>query len=126
MKLSSSAKSRLILIIDSNLITFILVALLSGVRNAKNSALSQEIYDHMKKIFPKLTDELTSAAVLLANIYTSSDDTEMALKVKRKMIKSGRQKAIGVSWTVINGEIFVRLKLVLLDHFFSLESLNFK
>ncbi|CAF4979417.1 unnamed protein product, partial [Rotaria sp. Silwood1] len=82
------------------------MALLSGIRNVKNSVLSQKIYDHMKKIFPDITDPLTSAMVLLANTYASSGDIEMASKIKREMIKSGKKKKIGVSWTVINGQIF--------------------
>ena len=87
------------------------MTLLSGARNAKNSVLSQAIYDHKKKIVLNSTVELASAAVLFANTYGLSGDIETASKVKRKMIQSGRKKTISVSWTIINNQIFVQLRL---------------
>ncbi|CAF1298082.1 unnamed protein product [Rotaria sordida] len=42
-------------------------ALLSGARNNRNIHLSQTIFDRIKKLFPELTNSLTSATVLLAN-----------------------------------------------------------
>ncbi len=60
------------------MIIFILVILLSGARNVKNSYLSQNIYDRMKKLFPQMIDPLKSATILLANVYASSGEIDKA------------------------------------------------
>ncbi|CAF4067259.1 unnamed protein product, partial [Adineta steineri] len=82
------------------------MALLSGARNANNSELSQNIYDRMRKIFPDMKNSLTSAAVLLANVYTSSGDIDAASNIRNELNRSGTMKKIGLSWTVINGHAF--------------------
>ncbi len=84
---------------------------LSGARNQKNTYLSQQIFDRMKKLFPDLTNLLVSAAVLLSNVYGSSGEIEKASDIKMQLIKSGLKKKIGLSWTSVNGEFFVSLEL---------------
>lgn len=88
-------------------IILILVTILSGARNEKHSLLSQNVYDRMKKLFPDMTDPLTAAAILLANTYASVGEIEMSSKIKRQLTKSNVKKKIGLSWTVINDQIFV-------------------
>jgi hypothetical protein len=87
------------------------VALLSGARNEKNSLLSQKMYDRMKKLFPDLTNPLISAAILLANTYASSGEIGKASSIRIQLNQSNMKKKPGLSWTVINGQIFVSLQL---------------
>ncbi len=88
----------------------ILVTLLSGARNEKNSHLSQQIFDRMKKLFPDLNDPLMAAAILLANVYGSSGDIEKASDIKIQLNKSSAKKKIGLSWSAANGKVFVSLE----------------
>jgi hypothetical protein len=83
------------------------VALLSGARNEKNLHLSNSVYNRMKKLFPHHTSPLTSAAVLLANVYASSGDSETASDIRIQLQRSGAKKKIGLTWTVVNGQIDV-------------------
>ena len=83
------------------------MALLSGVRNAKNHHLSQEIYNRMRKIFPQLSDPITSAAILLANVYGSVGDFEKASDIRDELNQFGMKKKIGLTWTVIDENIHV-------------------
>ena len=59
--------------------SFVLVALLSGARNERNSRLAQQVYDRMKKNFPQSKDVLTSGSTLLANLYGSIGDMEQSI-----------------------------------------------
>ncbi len=86
------------------------MALLSGARNENNSNLSQQIFDRMNKLFPDLNNSLTSAAILLANVYSSSGDIEKASDIKIQLKKSGAKKKIGLSWSGVNGKFFVSLE----------------
>ena len=83
------------------------MALLSGARNNKNAHLSEQIYGRMKKLFPDSSNQLTSAAVLLANVYGSSGDIDKASDIRVELARSGGIKQIGVSWTVVNGQVYV-------------------
>ncbi len=83
--------------------------LLSGARNVKNSNLSQNIYDRMKKLFPQMVNSLLSAAILLANTYASSGEMDKASNIRIQLNKSGIKKKIGLSWTSVNGQLFVSL-----------------
>ncbi len=89
------------------MIILILVALLSGARNVNNSHLSQILYDRMKTLFPQTSNPLPAAAVLLANVYTSSGDLEKASDIKDHLRHLGSKKKIGVTWTATNGQIYV-------------------
>jgi hypothetical protein len=93
--------------INSNLIVLILATLLSGARNQKNSYLSEKVYHRMKILFPQMKDPLISGAILLANTYASSGDIEKASNIRTELHKSGAKKTIGLTWTVVNGQIFV-------------------
>ncbi len=97
--------------INSNLFIFILVALLSGARNEKNSSLAALVFDRMKQLFPDLPKSLTSASVLLANVYGALGELEKASDIRYKLIKSGVKKQIGISSTVLNGRFYVSLEL---------------
>ena len=83
------------------------VALLSGARNDKNTHLSEQIYGRMRELFPDLSDQLTSAAVLLANVYGSSGDIHKASDIRIELARSGAKKQIGLSWTVVNEQVYV-------------------
>ncbi len=86
------------------------MSLLSGARNQRNSSLSEEIYHRMEKNFPNYKDELVSAAVLLANTYQSAGDLEKATVIKKKLNIEGTKRKRGLSWTEVNGKIFVSEK----------------
>ena len=90
---------------------FILVALLSGARNERNSHLAEQVYDRMKKLFPQSYDLLTSGVTLLANIYGSIGDLEKASDLRMTLKNSNFKKKIGISRTVINRKIYVGLDL---------------
>ncbi|CAM4947453.1 unnamed protein product [Rotaria socialis] len=81
-------------------------ALLSGARNNKNSKLSQDVVDRMKKLFPDLKSSLLTASILLANVYASSGDIEKSTDIKMELHKSGAKKQIGVTMTDIDGKIW--------------------
>ena len=85
------------------------MAVLSAARNARNGELSQKVYDRMKKLFPQMTNSLTSAAILLANVYASSGDLNKASNIRNKLQKSGQKKTVGLTWTVTNGELYVSI-----------------
>ncbi|CAM4958738.1 unnamed protein product [Rotaria socialis] len=82
------------------------MALLSGVRNDKNSQLSQQIYDRMKQRFPDINNSLTPAMILLANIYASSGEINKASDIKIQLAKFGAKKKVGLSWTVVFGQLY--------------------
>ena len=85
----------------------ILVSILSGARIAKNSYLSEKILDRMKKLFPGLSDPLSSATVLLANVYSLSGEFEKASETRMQLYKSGMKKQSGLSSTTVNGILYV-------------------
>lgn len=89
-----------------NYVYLFLVALLSGTRNAKNSLLSQQIHDRMKKIFQS-NDSLISASILLSNTYASSGDIEKASDIKTELYQSGAKRKSALTWTVVNGQVYV-------------------
>ncbi len=89
------------------MICSILVAMLSGARNQTNTHLAQQLFDGMKKRFPQLTNSLTSASILLSNVYAASGEVDKASNIRLQLHRSGVKKQIGLSKTVINGQIFV-------------------
>ena len=87
------------------------VALLSGARNHRQVALSQQIYDHMQRLFPDQREGLIAASILVSNIYSSSGDEQRAKEVRLARIKQfGKKVLAGVSWTRVNGELVVSVK----------------
>lgn len=84
---------------------------MSGARNVNNSNLVQKMHDRMKKLFPEEKHRLTSAAVLLSNVYVSTGEIEKATDIRINLNKSGAKKKVGLSWTVIDGEVYVSLQL---------------
>ncbi len=69
------------------------MALLSGVRNHRNSILSQKIYDRMKHLFPNNKQGRITDAVLLSNTYSSVGEDQQAEEVRSKRIQQfGKEK----------------------------------
>jgi hypothetical protein len=86
-----------------------LVAVLSGARNQQNGSLAEQIVDRMKTLFPDQKAVLTSASILLANVYGSLGDREKAADIRTQLNQSGAKKKAGRSWTVPDGKIYVSL-----------------
>lgn len=89
---------------------YLLVSLLSGARNQRNSSLSEQIYNRIENIFPNYKEKLIPAAILLANTYQSSGNFEKATDIKKKLSVTGAKKQQGLSWTEIDGKIFVSVE----------------
>ena len=87
----------------------IVVALLSGARNEKQVQLAQAIFNRMKNMFPDSKSPLVSASVLLANTYASSGYTEQASSIRDERLRKDEKKKVGLSWTVVDGKIFVTI-----------------
>ncbi|CAM4802829.1 unnamed protein product [Rotaria magnacalcarata] len=92
--------------LDVFIIHKVLVPLLSGARNQKNTKLSQEVVDRMQKLFPNMKSSLVPASILLANVYASAGDIEKATDIKIELHKSGCKKQIGVTVTDIDGKLW--------------------
>ena len=83
------------------------MALLSGARNQRNSSLSEQIYHRIEKNFPNYKQEMIPATILLANTYQASGNIEKARYIKNKLNVEGAKKKQGLTWTEVNGKIFV-------------------
>lgn len=86
------------------------MTLLSGARNQKNSELSQNVFNRMRKLFPDLKNSLIPASILLANAYASTGDTEKSSRIRNQLHHSSSKKIVGISLTEIDGQIIVSLK----------------
>jgi TRAP-type mannitol/chloroaromatic compound transport system permease large subunit len=84
-----------------------LASILSAARNQHDICLTQEIFDRIKQLFPQIKPRLASARVLLANTYASNGDFLKSSNIRMEMVESGLKKKIGISKTVINGQIHV-------------------
>jgi hypothetical protein len=91
--------------------TICLVALLSGARSRKNFAISQKVVDRLQQLFPDEDSCLLPARVLLANAYSSVGDFSKAIGVRRDIDRMASKKKVGLSWTVIDGQVVVRFLL---------------
>jgi pentatricopeptide repeat protein len=87
--------------------SFVVVALLSGARNEKNTDLAEEVFEQMKRLFPGLTDPLIAASVLLSNTLASSGKFERATEMRMKLNPASAKKKEGLSRTVVNGQFYV-------------------
>ncbi len=83
------------------------MSILSAARNQHDTCLSQKIFDRIKQVFPRIKSDLTPARVLLANTYASNGDFSRASDIRMEIVKSGLKKQIGISKTVVNGQIQV-------------------
>jgi len=83
------------------------VSILSAARNQHDICLSQKIFDHIKQFFPQIKPGLASARVLLANTYASNGDFSRASNIRIQIEKLALKKKIGISKTVVNGQIQV-------------------
>jgi hypothetical protein len=83
------------------------VSILSAARNQGDICLSEKIFDRIKQFFPEIKPYLASAGVLLANTYASKGDFSRASNIRKEIFESGLKKKIGISKTVVNGQIQV-------------------
>jgi len=84
------------------------VALLSGLRNRRESIVFEQIYDRMKSLFPDQKDALTAGSILLANIYSSLGDNQRAEDIRSDRLRHiGKKVQPGITWTELNGQIVV-------------------
>ncbi|CAF1012104.1 unnamed protein product [Adineta steineri] len=83
-----------------------LMSLLSGAQNAKNSQLAEKIFNRIEKHFPQIQDRIVSASILLANVYASTGQMEKSLNIKRKLIQANLKKPSGLSYTEVNNKIY--------------------
>ncbi|CAF3686776.1 unnamed protein product [Rotaria sordida] len=74
--------------------------------NARNTSLSRKIFDRIQSKFSDVQSCLTSVTVLLADPYALSGNKLIASNIRTKLSQSSMKKAVGYSWTVINGKIF--------------------
>ena len=87
----------------------ILVAIMSGTRNSRDSVRCEKLYNRMALLFPQHKDSLTSASILLSNIYTSLGDDDQAALIRSNRIRDhGNKVAPGMTWTEKDGEIVVK------------------
>ncbi|CAF0981598.1 unnamed protein product [Adineta steineri] len=84
-----------------------LMSLLSGARNAKNSQLAEKIFNRIEKHFPQIQDRIISASILLANVYASTGQMGKSSNIKRKLIQANLKKPSGLSYTEVNNKIYM-------------------
>lgn len=84
-----------------------LVTMLSAARNARDAALGESIYQRLQTLFPKMTQPLTSATVLLANTYSFAGEDDKASQTRSQLNISGAKKKAGLSWTSPKGILTV-------------------
>lgn len=83
--------------------------MLSGARNARDSMLSQKIYNRMKCLFLDQKDNLIAGSILLSNTYLSIGEYDQAKDIRSNRIKElGAKVKAGLSWTEVNGEVVVK------------------
>ena len=63
----------------------------------------------MTKLVPESKHSTVAASVLLANVYAASGDLEKSFDIRRELQRSGKKKKPGISWTSINGLIYVSI-----------------
>lgn len=86
------------------------MAILSGARNQKNVDLAEKYFRRIELFFPNVELSRTSARILLANTWASMKNSSKATDLRNKILQTGGKKAIGHSWTIINGKIEVKAK----------------
>jgi len=92
------------------------VSILSGVRNAGDSVLSNKLYNKMKSLFPHQREQLISGSILLCNTYLSVNEYGQAEDIRSNRLKTlGSNVQVGVAWTAANGEIVVKFVLFNVD-----------
>ncbi|CAF1267794.1 unnamed protein product, partial [Didymodactylos carnosus] len=82
------------------------MALLSGARNNKNNLKAKEIYNKLCSILNADNNTLLAASILLSNTYSAHGNYEEATKIREQQLVAGVKKTVGVSLTVVNGQIF--------------------
>ena len=91
----------------------ILVAVLSGARNRRQSDLAQQLYDRMRSLFPQHKSDLIAASILVGNIYSSIGDFGQSQEIRNDRLKHyGSKVTPGITWTEVNDELVVSANLV--------------
>ncbi len=89
-------------------LSLIVVAIMSGLRNQRQSTFSEKLYQRMKHLFPDQKEALTSSSIFLSNIYSSLGDNQKAEYILLDRIKEiGNKVKPGLAWTKVNGELMV-------------------
>ena len=83
------------------------MSLLSGARNEKKIDLGEQLVDRINVLFLNQPDVITSASILLANIYGLSGSMKKSLDIRIKLNQSRAKKRMAISWTSINGQLVV-------------------
>ena len=95
------------------LLLAVLVALLSGARNHRQSDLARNLYDRMRSLFPHARDDLIAASILVSNTYSSIGDYDQALAIRNdRLQRHGRKVTPGITRTEVNGEVEVSVHLM--------------
>ena len=81
--------------------------MLSSVRNQRDRSLCRKIFDQTHRHFPNDEDCLNSTTLLLAHTYDLSGDLSTAFDIRYKLSQSGLKKKMGISSTVVNGQLVV-------------------
>ena len=74
-----------------------------------NVQLAERVLARMSKVFPDAQQAITSATVLLGNIYASLGEKEKSSTLRLELTRSGAKKVVGASWTAPDGELAVRV-----------------
>jgi hypothetical protein len=91
----------------------ILVAVLSGARNRRQSDLAQKLYDRMRSLFPHHKSDLIAASILVGNIYSSIGDYGQSQEIRNDRLKHyGAKVTPGITWSEVNDELVVSTNLV--------------
>lgn len=89
-----------------------LAAILSAARSARQSDLAKRLYNRMQSLFSGQRSDLISASILLSNTYASLGDYERAHDIRDHRLKNyGDKVEVGLTWTVIDGRVWVRILL---------------
>ena len=86
----------------------VLVAMMSGARTQRNTALSEKLLARMSKLFPDLQEDSISALILLGNTYSSAGDSNRSSDIRKQIQESRVRPQIGQSWTCIDNQLTVR------------------
>ena len=88
--------------------------MMSGARNYGDTNLSEKLFARMKMLFPDWKDDFASASILLANTYSSTDEQNRSWDLRKQIRESGIKVQVGLSWTYVDGQLFVSSKFVLI------------
>ena len=91
------------------------MTLLASAARQSNSDLSQKFVDRMQELFPSLEKGLTSASILLANVYASLGEMNKTSAIRTRLSQLGSRKEVGLSWTEVNGQLVVSFVSIVIN-----------